>query len=130
MHNMDTNKMHGEKSKWDLQKKAVCWKRHPLNSSYMSTSLPSHKPFKEDEQNMLSTFEETRANPLATFSYEFLQLDVSLLTDEQKFQKFWTETKYNLKDLRNAIFDRHGWWVKHAFSVISTWFYIYIYIII
>ena len=51
------------------------------NNSCMATYLPSHKPSKEDEQNMQSTAGEAEMNSWAMFSDRLLRIEAPVLAD-------------------------------------------------
>ena len=87
MHHLDSNEMLQEKARWKLQED-VKWyfeqilKTAPFqNNNYMAIYLPSYKPCKKLEQNMLETAKEVRMNLCVTFSHGLPQLDTPVLVD-------------------------------------------------
>ena len=56
------------------------------NGSCTATYLSSHKLSKQDEQNMLDTAREVKANLYVTFSYRILYMDIPVLAHKQKLR--------------------------------------------
>ena len=54
------------------------------NSSYTATNLPSPKPYKKGEQNMLGFAGQVRMNTQVTFFDDFLHMDTLVLIYQQK----------------------------------------------
>ena len=74
----------------------------------MTTYLPSHKPFKEDEQGMWATAGEVRTNSQVTFSNGLLHMDAPASTDQQRHQRY-ADTGF--KNWQGVMKDSDGWWV-------------------
>ena len=57
------------------------WKQLPENSSCKASYLPSNKPSKSEEQDVLVTNRDVKTNFRARFSYRLLDIDVIFFTD-------------------------------------------------
>ena len=72
MHNLDPNKKHGEKKvRWELRTNATCSFEKNLdaakNSRFTAVYFPSHKPSKEEKQEMLGIYGKLRTKSWVTF---------------------------------------------------------------
>ena len=82
----------------------------PQNCTCMITYPSSHKLWKWDEQDIVSTVEEAETTSEATFSYGLLHIDIPVLTEQYMFT-FISSVRIQDEDLPRKMVNRAGQWV-------------------